>query len=166
MNILSSYGQYILTCHSLPKSISCQRSYQVHPSQYKRQLDLTNQPGYLVLEVNHCLLCPMQSMINVVWCRDNETPKFLTHNPTSSSHSILIADTMDSAHPYNTPLQLESVVKYFVYALPTSFDYEDDEISHLDLWPWFHPGTLTMMTLLFKKRVTLISGDTLSLLQE
>ncbi len=73
----------------------------------------------------------MQNMINVVWCGDNESPKFLTHNPTTSSHSIVIADTMDSVHPYNISLQLERVVKYFEYALPTSFDYEDDEISHL-----------------------------------
>jgi hypothetical protein len=63
----------------------------------------------------------------------HEVPKFLMTNPTTSTHSILIADPTDAAHPYIIPLQLEGIVGYFEYALPTSAEYEDDDIPHLEL---------------------------------
>jgi hypothetical protein len=63
----------------------------------------------------------------------HEVPKFLTTNPTTSTHSILIADPTDDVHPYTIPLQLEGVVSYFEYSLPTSAEYEDDDIPHLEL---------------------------------
>ena len=56
----------------------------------------------------------------------NKVPKFLTTNHTSSSHSIMIADPTNAAHPYTIPLQLEGIVSYFEY---TSLHLE--EIPHL-----------------------------------
>ena len=63
----------------------------------------------------------------------NEVPKFLMANPTTSSHSITIADPTDAVHPYTIPLQLEGVVSYFEYSLPTSAEFEDNDIPHLEL---------------------------------
>jgi len=91
---------------------------------------LINQ-AILVPEVDHCLLCPMQCRINGV--EINEVPRFLTSNPTTSSHSIVIADPTDDAHHYTIPLQLEGVVSYFEYTLPTSAEFEDENIPHLEL---------------------------------
>jgi hypothetical protein len=85
----------------------------------------------LVHEVDHCLLCPMQCRINGV--EINEVPRFLTSNPTTSSHSIVIADPTGNADHYTIPLQLEGVVSYFEYSLPTSAEYEDEDIPHLEL---------------------------------
>jgi hypothetical protein len=73
----------------------------------------------------------MQCPINGV--EINEVPKFLTKNPTTSTHSIWIADPTDAVHPYTIPLQLKGVVSYFKYALPTSAEFEDPEIPHLEL---------------------------------
>ena len=67
------------------------------------------------------------------WCGDKEVPRFLTSHPTTSSHSIVIADPTDDAHHYTIPLQLEGVVSYFEYSLPTSAEYENEEIPHLEL---------------------------------
>ena len=91
---------------------------------------LINQ-AILVPEVDHCLLCPMQCRINGV--EINEVPRFLTSHPTTSSHSIVIADPTDDAHHYTIPLQLEGVVSYFEYTLPTSAEFEDENIPHLEL---------------------------------
>ncbi len=61
----------------------------------------------------------------------NEMPRFLTSNPTTSSHSIVIADPTDDVQSYTIPLQLEGVVSYFEYTLPTSDEYEDENTP-----PW------------------------------
>ncbi len=53
---------------------------------------LINQ-AILVPEVDHCLLCPMQCRINGM--EINEVPRLLTSNPTTSSHSIMIANPLD-----------------------------------------------------------------------
>ena len=76
---------------------------------------MINQAIY-VPEVDHCLLCPMQCRINGV--EIYEVPRFLTSDPTASTHSIRIADPTDPVHPYTIPLQLEGVVSYFKYFLP------------------------------------------------
>ena len=55
---------------------------------------LINQ-AILVLEVDHCLLNPIECRINDI--EINEVPRFLTSDPTTSSHSILIANPMDDA---------------------------------------------------------------------
>jgi hypothetical protein len=91
---------------------------------------MINQAIY-VPEVDHCLLCPMQCQMNGVAI--HEVPKFLTTNPTTSTHSILIADPTNDVHLYTIPLQLEGVVSYFENSLPTSAEYEDDDIPHLEL---------------------------------
>jgi len=91
---------------------------------------MINQAIYIP-EVDHCLLCPMQCRINGV--EINEVPKFLMHDPTTSTHSIQIADPTNAVHPYTIPLQLEGIVSYFEYALPTSAKFEDPEIPHLGL---------------------------------
>ena len=56
----------------------------------------------LVPEMSHCLLCPMQRMMNGV--EIHEVPLFLTLNPTTLSHSIVITDSTDEVHPYTIPL--------------------------------------------------------------
>ena len=61
----------------------------------------------------------------------NEVPKFLTTNPTTSSHSIMIADPTDAVHSCTIPLQLEGIVSYFEYSFPTSAEYEKGEIPQL-----------------------------------
>jgi len=91
---------------------------------------MINQDIY-VTEVEHCLLCPMQCQINGV--EINEVPKFLTTNPTTLSHSIMIADPTNDVHPYTIPLQLEGIVSYFEYSLPTSAEFEDNDILHLEI---------------------------------
>jgi hypothetical protein len=62
-----------------------------------------------------------------------EVPKFLTTNPTASTHSILIADPTNDVHPYTILLQLEGVVSYFENSLPTAAEFEDVGIPHLEL---------------------------------
>ncbi|KAL3786440.1 hypothetical protein HJC23_011021 [Cyclotella cryptica] len=91
---------------------------------------MINQAIY-VPEVDHCLLCPMQCRINGV--EINEVPRFLTQDPTTSTHSICLPDPTDAVHPYIIPLQLEGVVSYFEYSLPTSAKFEDPAIPHLEL---------------------------------
>jgi hypothetical protein len=94
----------------------------------------------------------------------HEVPKFLMMNPTTSTHSILVADPTDAAHPYTILLQLEGVVSYFEYALPTSAKYEDEDIPHLELTaaaPAWDPYDKYFAAL---KRAPLISGDIWSLL--
>jgi hypothetical protein len=54
---------------------------------------MINQAIYIP-EVDHCLLCPMQFQINGV--EINEVPKFLTQNPTTSTHSIRVAVSTDA----------------------------------------------------------------------
>ena len=85
----------------------------------------------LMSEVEHSLLCPMQCRMNglVIY----EVPKFLTTNLTASTHSILIADPTNDVHPYTIPLQLEGIVSYFEYSLPTSAEFEDNDILHLEI---------------------------------
>ncbi len=63
----------------------------------------------------------------------NKVPRFLTSYPTTSSHSIMIADPTDDAHQYTILLQLEGVVSYLEYTLPTSAEFEDEDIPHLEL---------------------------------
>jgi hypothetical protein len=77
---------------------------------------MINQAIYIP-EVDHCPLYPMQCRINGV--EINKVPKFLTPNATTSTHSIWIADPTNAVHPYTIPLQLEGIVSYFEYALPT-----------------------------------------------
>jgi hypothetical protein len=91
---------------------------------------MVNQAIY-VPEVDHCLLCPVQCQINGV--EINKVPKILLPNPITSTHSILIANPADVANPYTILLQLERVVSYFEYAIPTSAKFEDAEIPHLEL---------------------------------
>jgi len=62
----------------------------------------------------------------------NKVPKFLTPNPTTSTHSFLIVNLTDVTNPYTTLLQLEGVVSYFEYALPSSAEFEDTEIPCLE----------------------------------
>ena len=45
----------------------------------------------------------------------------------------MIADPTDDAHQYTISLQLEGVVSYFEYTLPTSAEFEDENIPHLEL---------------------------------
>jgi hypothetical protein len=84
-----------------------------------------------VTVVDHCLLCPMQCLINGV--EINKVPRFLTQDPTTSTHSIRLVDPTDPVHPYIIPLQLEGVVSYFEFSLPTSAEFEDPKIPHLEL---------------------------------
>ena len=89
----------------------------------------------------------------------NEVPRFLTSNPTTLSHSIVIADSMDDAHHYTIPQQLEGFLSYFEYTLPTSAEYEDEDIPHLELTAESTAWEPMSITLLVKKRVTSVLGD-------
>ena len=108
---------------------------------------MINQTIY-VPEVDHCLLCPMQCRINGV--EINKVARFLTQDPTTSTHSIQIADPTDPVHPYTTPLQLEGVVSYFEFSLPTSAEFGHPKIPHLELTvespAWTHYDKATSMT--------------------
>ena len=84
-----------------------------------------------VPEVEHCLLCPMQCGMSGV--EINKVPEFLTMNPTTFSHSIIVANPTDSVHPHTIPLQFVGVVSIFEYSLPTSAEYKSEEIPHLEL---------------------------------
>ena len=123
---------------------------------------MVNQAIY-VPEVDHCLLCPMQCKINGV--EINKVPKILLPNPITSTHSILIANPADVANLYTILLQLERVVSYFEYALPTSAKFEDAEIPHLELTAESLACNPMTRTLLFWRRATLIAGDILSQLR-
>ncbi|KAL7476650.1 hypothetical protein ACHAW6_002497, partial [Cyclotella cf. meneghiniana] len=81
----------------------------------------------MILQINQAILV----LINGV--EINEVPRFLTSDPTISSHSIVIANPTDDAHHYTILLQLEGVVSYFEYTLQTSAEYKDDDIPHLQL---------------------------------
>ena len=63
----------------------------------------------------------------------NEVPRFITQDPTTLTHSIRIADPTDPVRPFTIPLQLEEVVSYFEFSLPTSAEFKDPEIRHLEL---------------------------------
>jgi hypothetical protein len=58
---------------------------------------MINQAIY-VPEAGHCLLCPMQCWTNGV--EINKVLKFLTTNPTTLDHSIMIADSTDTVNLY------------------------------------------------------------------
>jgi len=76
---------------------------------------MINQAIY-VPEVDHCLLCPMQCRINGV--EINKVPCFLMQDPTTSTHSIRIANPTNPVHPYPIQLQLEGVVSFFDFPSP------------------------------------------------
>ena len=82
-------------------------------------------------EMEHCLLCPMQCRVNGVLI--NEVPKYLSPDPTDSTHSITIPQQDDAAQPLIIPLRLEGVVSYFDFSLPDAADLEDVSIPHLEL---------------------------------
>jgi hypothetical protein len=83
-------------------------------------LDPDDQPGILVYEVDHGI-------------EIDEEPKFLTSHPSTSTHSIMIANSIDDTHLYFIPLHLEGVGRYFDCSLPTSAEFEKEEIPHLEL---------------------------------
>ena len=91
---------------------------------------MINQAIY-VPEVEHFLRCPLQCRINEV--EIIKVLKLLTTNPTTLSHSIRIADPINAVHLYTMLLQLEGVVSYFEYSLPTSAEFKDEAIPHLEL---------------------------------
>jgi hypothetical protein len=66
----------------------------------------------------------------------NEVLKFLTTNPTTLSHSIMIADPTNAVHPYTLLLQLEGAVCYFEYSFITSAEYKNEEFPHLEVMTW------------------------------
>ncbi len=78
-------------------------------------------------------------------------------NPTTLSHSIMIADPIDAVHLYTIPIQLEGAISYFKYSLPTSAKYKNEEIPHVELTatsPAWDPSDKD-----FAKRASLTSGD-------
>ena len=61
----------------------------------------------------------------------NKEPKILTSHPTTSTHSIVIADPTDNVHPIHHPTTTRGVVSYFRYSLPTSAEFGDEYIPPL-----------------------------------
>ena len=126
-------GQHALLAHKHPKVVMVSG---FDPSQLPRKAKVVdtavwytcrdtgdhlilmiNQAIY-VPEVEDCLPCPMQCWMTGM--EINKVLKLLTTNPTTSSHSIMIADPTNAVNQYTIPLQLEGVVSYFENSLPTS----------------------------------------------
>ena len=74
-------------------------------------------------ELGHHLLCPMQLRINDV--EVNETPKFLTNNPTDKTHAVVVRnpESTDPHHELLIPLSLHNVTSYFPTRKPTREEY-------------------------------------------
>ena len=70
--------------------------------------------------MEHNLLCPMQLRVNDVTV--NEMPKFLSKNPTDSTHTISIP--RDGEKPLRIPLSIHGVISYFPTFKPTLEEYE------------------------------------------
>ena len=51
----------------------------------------------LMPEMDHCLHCPLQCRMNGV--EIHKVPRFLTWNPITLTHSIMIAAPTDEVHP-------------------------------------------------------------------
>lgn len=96
-------------------------------------------------EMNHCLICPMQLRLNDVVL--NERPKFLTKNPTSEDHAIILDDLLipldiigvTSSFPGRKPTQQEysDCARYeFTYPepewIPSTTDYAEEETKYVD----------------------------------
>ena len=67
--------------------------------------------------LEHNLICPMQCRLNGVIV--NDTPKFLTDNPTEESHAMILTDPEDAAHQLSIHLELDGVISYFETCKPT-----------------------------------------------
>jgi len=88
--------------------------------------------------LDHHLLCPMQCRLN--GARINELPKFLADLPTLETHAIQLSDPDDPTHPLLIPLKVHGVTSYFTAMKPTPEEYEDQNITHIELTgdspPW------------------------------
>ena len=131
------------TLAACPKGKGHQCGHHINMPQHRHRepLNLADNKTILMPEVDHCLLCPMQYRMNGV--EINEVPKFLTSRPTTSTHSITIADSTEDVHLYTIRLQIEGVLSYFEYSLATSAKFEVKDIPHLELMmrsPASNPG--------------------------
>ena len=67
------------------------------------------------MDMNHCLICPMQLRLNDVVI--NEQPKFLLHQPSEKDHAIVAENLL-------IPLELGGVTSFFPARKPTLKEYE------------------------------------------
>ena len=81
--------------------------------------------------LDHNLICPMQCRLNGVTV--NDTPKFLTDNPTEESHSMILTDPEDAAHQLSIHLELDGVISYFETCKPTQEEYEQSDLPLFEL---------------------------------
>ena len=74
----------------------------------------------LVTSMSNNLLCPMQIRMNDVEL--NDTPKFLTENPTSKTHAISGLD--QDGHKHIIPFTLHSVTSYIPTRKPSREEFD------------------------------------------
>eukprot|EP00956_Cyclotella_meneghiniana_P010585 scaffold14709_cov91-Cyclotella_meneghiniana.AAC.1 len=125
--------------HRQCKVVDCAVRYVSHEDgSYK--LLVINQ-AILVPELEHCLLCPMQCRMNGV--EINECPRFLTSDPTDSTHSIIVHDPEDPAHTLHIPLRLDGVISHFECETPPMEEVQGDQYPCYELTasgPEWDPG--------------------------
>eukprot|EP00970_Alexandrium_tamarense_P011212 scaffold2397_cov104-Alexandrium_tamarense.AAC.2 len=63
----------------------------------------------------------------------NDTPKFLTDNPTKESHAMILTDPEDAAHQLSIHLELDGVISYFETCKPTQEEYEQSDLTLFEL---------------------------------
>jgi hypothetical protein len=74
--------------------------------------------------LDHHLLCPMQCGVNDVII--NNTPKFLTSDPTDHTHALTIKDPDNSAQMVILPLALQGVTLLLNVRAPTLDKWNSD----------------------------------------
>ena len=74
----------------------------------------------LVTTMSNNLLCPMQIRMNDIEL--NDTPKFLTKNPTSKTHGISGLD--QDSHEHIIPFTLRSVTSYIPTPKPLGEEFD------------------------------------------
>ena len=88
--------------------------------------------------LDHHPLCPMQYHLN--GAKIDELPKFLAEYPTLETHAIQLEDPNDATQPLLIPLSIHGVTSHFMEMKPTPEEYEDQNITHIELTedspPW------------------------------
>ncbi len=81
--------------------------------------------------LNHHLLCPMQCQVNDLIVDD--TPKFLTSDPTDHKHALTIKDPDHPAQMVILPLALQGVTLLLNVRAPTLDEWNSDTFKQLHL---------------------------------
>ena len=63
----------------------------------------------------------------------SEVPKFLSENPSKTTHATELVNPFDTAHPWIIQLQLSGVTSYFDVSSSSVAKYENDDIPKIHL---------------------------------